>query len=187
MHKGVTSWQPIVVHAAAAVAYLLTIERLRILHDFIQYPEYYLRRHLTLQLGALQLQIGVELRNSQRESWLESAAKCREVAEKRRETGRKVNEAAPSPRCRSLGGKICVRIKMKNCCQAAVEQNFSLTLCLVASENCVKYCKTQHTLPSFFFHPIFLAIFRLRSFACKNSFASRRDTRECVWRRNRDP
>lgn len=133
--KGVTSWQAIVVHAAAAaVAYLLTIERLRILHDFIQYPEYYLRRHLTLQLGALQLQIGVELRNSQRESWLESVQpSTREVAEKRRETGRKVKEPAPSPRCRSLGGKICVRIKMKNCCQAAVEQNFffdSLSSCL---------------------------------------------------------
>lgn len=98
MHEGVTSWQAIVVHAAAAaVAYLLTIERLRILHDFIQYPEYYLRRHLTLQLGALQLQIGVELRNSQRESWLESVQpSTREVAEKRRVTGRKVKEAAPA-------------------------------------------------------------------------------------------
>lgn len=55
----------IVVHSAA-VAYLLTVKRLRILHDFIQNPEYYLRRHLTLQLGALQLQIGVELRNIQK-------------------------------------------------------------------------------------------------------------------------
>lgn len=83
MHEGVTSWQAIVVHAAAAAAYLLTVERLRILHDFIQYPEYYLRRHLTLQLSALQLQIGVELRNSQREIWLESAAKCQRSGRKK--------------------------------------------------------------------------------------------------------
>lgn len=81
MHEGVTSWQPMVVHAAAA--YLLTVERLRILHDFIQNPEYYLRRHLTLQLSALQLQIGVELRNSQRENWLESAAKCQRSGRKK--------------------------------------------------------------------------------------------------------
>lgn len=92
MHEGVTSWQPIVVHAAAA--YLLTVERLRILHDFIQYSEYYLRRHLTLQLSALQLQIGVELRNSQRENWLESAAKCQRSGRKK---GSKVKEAAPAP------------------------------------------------------------------------------------------
>lgn len=91
MHEGVTSWQPIVVHAAAA--YLLTVERLRILHDFIQYPEYYLRRHLTLQLSALQLQIGVELRNSQREIWLESAAKCQRSGRKK---GSKVKEAGPA-------------------------------------------------------------------------------------------
>lgn len=93
MHEGVTSWQPMVVHAASAAAYLLTVERLRILHDFIQYPEYYLRRHLTLQLSALQLQIGVELRNSQREIWLESAAKCQRSGRKK---GSKVKEAGPA-------------------------------------------------------------------------------------------
>lgn len=49
-------------------AYLLTVQGLRILHDFIQNAQYYLRRHLTLQLCAFQLQIGVELQNRQANS-----------------------------------------------------------------------------------------------------------------------
>lgn len=53
--------------AAGAVAgvlagtYLLTVQGLGILHDFIQDAQYYLRGHLTLQLCAFQLQVGVEL------------------------------------------------------------------------------------------------------------------------------
>lgn len=41
--------------------YLLTVQGLSILHDFIQDAQYYLRGHLAFQLCAFQLQVGVEL------------------------------------------------------------------------------------------------------------------------------
>lgn len=41
--------------------YLLTVQGLGILHDFIQDAQYNLRGHLALQLCAFQLQVGVEL------------------------------------------------------------------------------------------------------------------------------
>jgi len=53
-HPGIpASWQ--------TGTYLLTVQGLGILHDFIQDAQYNLRGHLALQLCAFQLQVGVEL------------------------------------------------------------------------------------------------------------------------------